>query len=153
MTERKNILRLFETDIPGELEIINGLRRIKGIGFTASKAVLEETEIDPHKPAGEISDEEVNSLKDIIKNGGIPDYLLNRKKDPETGKDSMLVASKLEIEKRQDIDRMKKLGSYRGIRHRHGLPVRGQKTQSSFRGESSVGVATEEIKEERSEGE
>lgn len=146
--ERKNILRLFGTDIPGELKIRNALRQVKGINFATSKGILRKASIDPDKIAGDLDEEELESIKDNIGSNNLPPQLLNRRKDPEVGDDRMIVTNDLEIQHRQDIESMKKLGSYRGIRHRQGLPVRGQKTRSSFRGETSVGVAIEEIKEE-----
>ncbi|KXB06658.1 hypothetical protein AKJ51_03235 [candidate division MSBL1 archaeon SCGC-AAA382A20] len=142
---------MFGTDIPGEVNIKDGLREIKGINFRASKAILREADIDPGRDAGDITEGEGDSIKDVIENAKIPDYLLNRRRDPEDGKAKFLVSNDLEIQERQDIDRIKKLGAYRGIRHRRGLPVRGQKTQSSFRGKSSVGVSRERIKKEESE--
>ncbi len=148
--ERKNILRIFATDIPGDAQIGEGLRQLKGVSFSTSKPILKKAGIDPTKAAGDITNEEKESIKEVIESGEMPSYLLNRRKDPEEGEDKMLTSNDLEIQERQDIEDMKKLGSYRGMRHRHGLPVRGQKTQSSFRGDSSVGVATAEIKAEKS---
>jgi len=151
--ERKNILRLFGTDIPGDLKIRNALRQIKGISFSTSKAILSRANINPDKIAGDLDDEEIESIKNNVENNDLPSHLLNRRKDPETGEDKILPTNDLKMQKREDIESMKKLGSYRGIRHRHGLPVRGQRTRSSFRGESSVGVATEKIKKEQESGE
>ncbi len=147
MTEgRRNILRIFGTDVPGDVGIGEGLRNIKGISFSTSKPILKEAGIDPDKYAGDISKEEKESIEKVIKSSNIPSHLVNRRKDPETGKDMMLTSNDLDMQNRQDIEDMKKLGSYKGLRHRRGLPVRGQKTKSSFRGDSSVGVATAKIK-------
>ncbi len=143
---RKNILRMFGTDIPGDVSIKDGLRHMKGISFSTSSAILDQAGIDPTKMSGDIDEEEKTKLQDTIKNCKIPEYLLNRRKDPEDGESKMLVSTDLDIQHREDINSMKKLGTYRGMRHRRGLPVRGQKTQSSFRGDSSVGVSTEKIK-------
>lgn len=148
--ERKNILRIFGTDIPGDIEIGKGLRNIKGVSFSTSKPILKKAGIDPKKAAGDINTEGRESIEDVIEAGQLPSHLLNRRKDPESGDNKILASNDLEIQERQDIEDMKKLGSYRGLRHRQGLPVRGQKTQSSFRGDSSVGVATAEIKAEKS---
>jgi len=147
---RKNILRIFGTDIPGDSRIGEGIRRIKGISFSTSKPILKKAGIDSDKLAGDISKEEKNTLEEVIEKGEIPTYLLNRRKDPETGDNKMLTSTNLEMQIRQDIEAMKKLGNYRGLRHRRGLPVRGQKTKSSFRGDSSVGVSTSKIKKEKS---
>lgn len=151
MAEQRNILRLFGTDIPGELNIRNGLREIKGISFSTSKALLQKAGIDPRKKAGEMTEEETGEIKEAIESFELPEYLSNRRKDMKHNESRQLISNDLKIQKRQDLDRIKKLGSYRGLRHRRGLPVRGQKTQSSFRGKSSVGVSTEEIRKEQSE--
>jgi small subunit ribosomal protein S13 len=153
MAKKKNILRLFGTDIPGDMDMKNGLRRVKGISFNTAQAILKKADIDPDKHAGEISDEESDRIQEVIENAELPEHILNRRVDPETGDEKLMVSTDLEIQKRQDIDRLKKLGSYRGMRHRRGLPVRGQKTQSSFRGKTSVGVSRERIKKEGGEGE
>lgn len=151
--EGRNILRLFGTDIPGEVSIGDGLRKIKGVGFRSSKAIIKESGIDPKKNAGKVTDEEADKLEEVIQAAELPEYLLNRRGNPEEGSSKFLVSTDLEIQKRQDIEDMKKLGSYRGMRHRKGLPVRGQKTKSSFRGKSSVGVSKARIKSEGEEGE
>lgn len=147
MTKKKgSIIRLFGTDIAGGRKIKNSLCEMQGMGFTTVKAVLNKAEIDKNKIANDLSDEEIDKIKNVIEKNDLPNEILNRRKDPEDGSNKLMVATDLEIKERQDIDRMKKLGSYRGIRHRQGLPVRGQKTKSSFRGTSSVGVSRERIK-------
>ncbi len=141
---------MFDTDIPGDLKLRNGLRHVKGIGFSAGNAILEKANIDPDKYVGDITEEEKEMLENLVEEGELPGYLLNRKKDPDTGEHEMLVSTQLEMQERQDIEAMKKIGSYKGLRHRRGLPVRGQKTKSSFRGKSTVGVSTADIKAEKS---
>ena len=66
--------------------------------------------------------------------------MLNRRKDPVTGEDMHLSESDLTMGVRQDIEFLKKIRAYRGIRHELGLPVRGQRTRSSFRKGRTVGV-------------
>ena len=144
--KRKSIVRVFGTDLPGEVSIENGLRQIKGISFSTSKSILHKAGLDADKLVSDMSDKEMDKVKDIIENSNLPVHMLNRRKDPNEGTDRQLVSSDLEIQHKQDIDAMKKLGSYRGLRHRRGLPVRGQKTKSSFRGKSSVGVSKARIK-------
>jgi len=73
-------------------------------------------------------------------NYSIPSWLYNRRKDPETGRDKHIAVSRLELTKRMDIGQMRKLKTYKGVRHSFGLPVRGQRTRSSFRHGRSVGV-------------
>ena len=66
--------------------------------------------------------------------------MVNRRKDIETGEDRHLVGVDLKFMQEQDIKRMIKIKSYKGVRHMFGLPVRGQRTRSSFRGGRTVGV-------------
>ncbi|MBU4308527.1 MAG: 30S ribosomal protein S13 [Nanoarchaeota archaeon] len=68
-----------------------------------------------------------------MKNPKLPEFLFNRLKDFETGENKYLVGSDLELKKEFDIKRLKKIKSYRGIRHAAGLPLRGQRTRSNFR--------------------
>jgi small subunit ribosomal protein S13 len=73
----------------------------------------------------------------------LPEFLLNRRKDFETGEDSHLVGSNLEMKKEFDVRRLKKIRSYRGLRHAFGHPTRGQRTRSHFRSKSkrkAIGV-------------
>jgi small subunit ribosomal protein S13 len=147
--EIKGIMRLFGTDIRGEKKLMNALRDIKGLSFSFSNAVIKVSELDPEIPIGKLSDKDIEKIKKILENpmdNGIPEFLYNRKKDPVTGDSTHLLVSNLDIQKREDINRMKKLGSYRGIRHRRGLPVRGQRTRSSFRSRRTVGVSKKKIR-------
>ncbi len=139
----QEIVRLLSTDLDGKKKIKNSLRKIKGISFTTAKVFCEAAGIDPNKITGELTEEEIKKLEDVIKNPekyNIPDYLLNFRKHPYTGENLHLTGAELEIETRKIISDMKKLGSYRGIRHRRGLPVRGQRTRTSFRRRGTVGV-------------
>ena len=88
-------------------------------------------------------DEDVAKIEDIIENPqkfDIPSWMLNRREDYETGDDIHLIESDLDMILRDDLNRMKKTRSYKGRRHEVGLPVRGQRTKSTFRKSSSVGV-------------
>ncbi|HDD71594.1 MAG TPA: 30S ribosomal protein S13, partial [Candidatus Aenigmarchaeota archaeon] len=91
----------------------------------------------------ELSEAQIEKLEEIIKDPakfGIPSFLFNRRKDWETGKDLHLTSSELEIQTKFDIQRMIDIKCYKGIRHMLGLPVRGQRTRSSFRKGRTVGV-------------
>lgn len=145
---KSSIIRIFGTDITGDKKIKNGLCEVKGIGFTTVKAILKKTGIDGDTVANDLSEDDLDKIKNVVENNDLPAEILNRRKGPEDGEDKLLVTTDLDIQHRQDIDRMKKLGSYRGMRHRQGLPVRGQKTKSSFRGTSSVGVSRKRVKKE-----
>jgi len=143
----RQIVRFAETNLDGAKPVRQAIRKIKGISFMFSNAVSKVYE-HSDKKLGELTESELNKLEDIILNPqkhGVPSWLYNRKFDPITGETSHLTASRLDIRKRMDIDDMKKIRSYKGIRHGLGLPVRGQRTRSSFRTNKSVGVRKKKV--------
>lgn len=140
-TETRRIVRILATDIDGNLPLERALRRIKGVSFMVSRAVCLKTGIDRKKKIGQMKEEDVKSIENAIKSYNLPRWMLNRRKDIETGKDMHIVMSELDIKKRDDINLLKRIHSYKGVRHELGQPVRGQRTRSTFRTQKSVGVA------------
>lgn len=91
---------------------------------------------DKFKKVGLLTDEEVEKINDFLKDPkkyGAPSWMLNRRKDYETGEDKHLLTTDLQLTKQDDIKRLRKIKSYRGVRHGLRLPVRGQRTKSNFR--------------------
>jgi small subunit ribosomal protein S13 len=136
----KKIIRLLATDIDGDLSVINALRRIKGINFMFANAVCNALGIEKRRKIGELSEAELRDLENFINNPNIPKWLLNRRRDMETGNDLHLTKADIDLKKREDINILRRIRAYRGIRHELGLPVRGQRTRSSFRTQKTVGV-------------
>ena len=106
--------RIAGVDIPREKRIEIALTYIFGIGRTKSNQILKNTGIDPDKRAKDLSDEEVNKIREEIEK--------NHK-----------VESDLKREVALNIKRLTEIGCYRGIRHRKNLPVRGQRTKTNAR--------------------
>ncbi|MEK6984585.1 MAG: 30S ribosomal protein S13 [Nanoarchaeota archaeon] len=134
--ELKYFVRIANTDLEGNKGIFLALTKVKGINFMLSNAVLNVAGIEKTKKTGYLTDTEAAKIEDIIKlplKFGIPPWLFNRKRDPEENIDKHLVGSSLSFTQDNDIKMMKKMKSYRGIRHSLGLPVRGQRTKSNFR--------------------
>jgi len=134
--ELKYFVRIANTDLDGNKSIQLALTKIKGISFMLSNAILNSARVEKTKKAGYLSDEHVSRIDEIIKEPskfGIPSWLFNRKRDPEDNTDRHLVGSTLTFMQDNDIKMMKKMKSYKGIRHILGLPVRGQRTRSNFR--------------------
>ncbi len=132
----KNLVRISSTDIDATLSLDNALTKIKGVGFSFSNAIIKAMGLDPKKKLGDLSKEEIKKIEESIKNPsslGIPSFMLNRRRDPESGKDIHLSGTVIDIKLRSDIDNLRRIRAYRGIRHELGLPVRGQRTKSSFR--------------------
>ena len=134
--EFKHIVRVSNTDLMGEKVIVDALRKVKGVSFMFANATCKLAGVERYKRAGDLSDAEVAKLQAVLDNpvkAGIPEWMLNRRKDYETGEDKHLLVNDLTFTKDNDIKRLKKIKSYRGVRHQAKLPVRGQRTRSNFR--------------------
>src|SRR5438270_1186017 len=107
--------RILGVDIPNDKPTHISLRYIYGIGPTLALRLCSQAKIDPQRKAKELSDEEISRLATILDKG---DYT---------------VEGPLRRQIQQNIARLKDIGSYRGLRHRRGLPVRGQRTRTNAR--------------------
>ena len=106
--------RISGVDLPREKRVEIGLTYIYGIGRTSSKRILEKAGVDPDIRCKDLSDEDVAKLREVID-------------------DTMVDEGDLRREIALNIKRLQEIGCYRGIRHRRGLPVRGQKTKTNAR--------------------
>jgi len=124
--------------------MIVGLTQIRGVGYMFANTILNVLKINPNQRIGHLSPEQVNSIESIIKNpsaSNFPSWFLNRRKDVETGEDKHLLTSDIAFTVRNDVEREKTTGSWRGYRHMFGLKVRGQRTRCTGRKGGAVGVA------------
>lgn len=141
--EFKHMVRIARRDVDGNKTVVNALADIKGVGIALSGAICSSMGLDLDQKIGYLSDDKVNEIEEAIRNPtkhDIPEWMLNRRNDYETGGTVHLIESDLMMSLRDDLNRMKKIRSYKGRRHEVGLPVRGQRTKSTFRKGSSVGV-------------
>ncbi|MCQ2972053.1 MAG: 30S ribosomal protein S13 [archaeon] len=139
----KHLVRISRKDIDGNKTIEHALTDIKGVGVSLSRSMCLTLGLDLNAKIGYIADEDVLKIEEILENpleNGIPSWMLNRRDDYETGDNVHLIESDLDMTLRDDLNRMKKTRSYKGRRHEVGLPVRGQRTKSTFRHSSTVGV-------------
>ena len=146
--EIKGIIRIAGTDIKGEKQLFQSLLKIKGVGGVLANVICKIHNLDRNKKIGTLKPEEIKKIEDTIKNPakfGIPYWMLNRRRDLETGEDRHLIGADLTFMEQQDIKRMINIKSYKGVRHMYGLPVRGQRTRSSFRKGRSVGVVRKKM--------
>src|SRR3989338_6240238 len=98
-----------------------------------SHAICTSTGINPRAKVGTLNESDLKTLENAIKAAALKPWLLNRRKDPETGKDMHLTITQIDLARREDINTMRRIRSYKGVRHQLGQPVRGQRTRSSFR--------------------
>jgi small subunit ribosomal protein S13 len=144
----KGIVRIAGTDMKGEKQLFTSLLRIKGVGVAFANAICRVHGFDRRKKVGTLTDAEIKKIEETIKNPekfGIPIWLFNRRREPETGENIHLVGADLKFTQEQDIKRMISIKCYKGVRHMLGLPVRGQRTRSSFRSGRTVGVVRKKV--------
>jgi small subunit ribosomal protein S13 len=106
--------RILGVDIPNDKPTHISLRYIYGIGPTTALRLCRQTNIDPQRRAKDLSDDDVSRLASLLD-------------------DEFVVEGQLRRQVQQNITRLKDIGSYRGLRHRRGLPVRGQRTRTNAR--------------------
>lgn len=139
----KVFFRKLRVQVEGSSKVEYGLTQIRGVGRRMAQAIVRVAGVNPEMRIGMIAEKDLNRLEEIIlepiKNG-IPNWMVNRKKDLRTGTDRHLIGNNLEITVKRDIDRMKRIRSYKGVRHHLHLKVRGQRTKSTGRHGLVVGV-------------
>ena len=106
--------RIAGVNIPVNKRIEVGLTYIFGIGHSTARQILAETKVDPGTAAKDLTEEEVVKLREAV--------------------DNREVEGDLRRDRSQNVKRLMEIGSYRGLRHRRGLPVRGQRTKTNARG-------------------
>ncbi|NPD31568.1 30S ribosomal protein S13 [Eggerthellaceae bacterium zg-1084] len=106
--------RLVGVDLPRDKRVEIGLTYIYGIGLTTSKKILAETGVDPDVRCNDLTEDDLSKLRDYIQA-------------------NLTVEGDLHREVSQNIKRLMEIGCYRGLRHRRGLPVRGQRTHTNAR--------------------
>lgn len=132
----KHILRVVNTDLEGKKPISSALKKIKGVSFMYANMACKLAKIDRNKITGNLSDKEAELLNDVIRNPlnyDAPLWMINRRKDYETGEDKHILSGDMDFIQSNDIKRLKMIKAYRGTRHATGRPSRGQRTKSNFR--------------------
>ncbi|MCA9487710.1 MAG: 30S ribosomal protein S13 [Nanoarchaeota archaeon] len=127
------VVRILSKDIEGKMKIYPGLTKVKGISWSFSNSICIALKLDKNRKIGSLTESEVKKIEDFAKNPSTSKHLLNRRKDFTSGEDKHLIGSDLELTHEFDIKRLKKIKTYRGLRHTANLPSRGQRTKSNFR--------------------
>ena len=137
----RQLVRIANVDLDGNKSVSNALRKMKGVSFMISNAVCNISKVDKYKKVGLLDDTEIKQLETVLlQYKGVPIWMLNRRKDYDTGEDKHIIGAQVMFVKTFDVKRMQESKSNRGLRHAWGLPVRGQRTRSHFRHGKSVGV-------------
>lgn len=142
----KPIVRIGDKDLDGHKAVAYALADIKGIGVNTAFALCRVLGIDPLMKLGFLSDTDIKRLDEAVRKlheylpENVRRWFVNRPRDPYTGKDLHLIGADLIVTVRNDIEIMKKIRCWRGIRHMLGLKVRGQRTRTTGRTGITIGV-------------
>ena len=136
------LVRIVNTDLDGKKPFATALTYVPGVSHRLANVIAKETGIDPKERIGKLNDEQLASVVEAIEGVEdlVPVWMLNRRKDIETGEDRHMVGSEITIMLREDLNRLKKIRSWRGHRHERKLPTRGQRTKNNGRFGGAVGV-------------
>jgi small subunit ribosomal protein S13 len=140
--EIRHLVRIMNTDLQGNQPVKYALTGIRGIGLRTSRIIIDSTGIDPSAVIGYLSDEDIQKLDSTINEfeQQLPKWMLNRQFDPITGENKHLLGQDIILTLKEDLNDLKKSRAYRGLRHERGLKVRGQRTKSTGRRGSTIGV-------------
>lgn len=146
-------VRIEQTDLDGTKSVERALTELSGIGHRTARMVADAVGVDRRETLGRLDDETIDAIVEEVTSfaEGTPDWLANHQRAFFSGETTHEIGNDLELTRRQDINRLKMIRAYRGVRHERGQKVRGQRTKSTGRSEGTVGVNVEEIREEEAE--
>ena len=138
----KYIVRLVNTDVDGNKPIIIGLQNVKGVGSRVAEVIVRRAGLNRIAKVGTLEDGQIETLEKLITTYAdyAPAWAVNRQLDFETGDDMHIVGVAMDISLKDDLNRMKMIRSYKGVRHEGGQKVRGQRTRSNGRTGLTLGV-------------
>lgn len=139
----KYIVRIANTDLDGTKKVELALTGIKGVGVRMGTLIADRAAVPRSEPIGKLTDAQIEALVATVDGvaEAAPDWIVNRQFDWESGQSMHLVGSNVDVMLRDDLNRLKKIRSYRGVRHETGQRVRGQRTRSHGRTGLTVGVS------------
>jgi small subunit ribosomal protein S13 len=144
-------VRIGQTDLDGTKSVERSLSEMTGIGRRAARLIAEKAGVDRRETLGALDDDDIDEIVALVEGFAdeVPEWFTNHRNDFFGGEATHETGNDLELTRRQDINRMKMIDSYKGIRHKRGQKVRGQRTKSTGRTEGTIGVNVEAIKEEQ----
>ena len=136
------IVRLINTDIDGSKSVVIGLSGVKGLGMRSAEIIARMAGIPRRTKMGDLPEQKTDELEKLITDFAdkVPHWMVNRQSDWSTGVDLHLVGVDVDLNRRDDVNLMKLIRCYRGIRHEQGQKVRGQRTRSNGRTGMTMGV-------------
>jgi small subunit ribosomal protein S13 len=140
--EIRHIVRIANTDLEGKRSVTYALTGIKGISRRIAKILSVNAGLDPYATLGYLKDAEIEKLQSSVDSITmiIPPWMADKQNDITSGEDRHLIGTDVLLGLNEDLNLMKKMRSYKGVRHERGLRVRGQRTRSTGRKGRTVGV-------------
>ncbi|HZW58125.1 MAG TPA: 30S ribosomal protein S13 [Nitrososphaerales archaeon] len=141
--EFRHIVRIAGRDLDGTKKLVPAISEIKGVGDSYANALTASLKLDNRMRLGQLSDRQLQQIESALRDGSslnLPPWLVNRRKDVDSGSNLHRIGSDLDFMIKNDIDREKNVLSWRGVRHSLGLKVRGQRTRTTGRKGRTVGV-------------
>ncbi|MGA9400965.1 30S ribosomal protein S13 [Haladaptatus sp.] len=146
-------VRIGQTDLDGTKSVERSLAGMNGIGRRTARIIAEEAGVDRTATFGRLDEDDIESVVEAVENYAdeVPEWLTNHRKEYFSGETTHETGNDLSMARRRDLNRMQMIDSYKGVRHKRGQKVRGQRTKSTGRTEGTIGVNVEEIKEAAAE--
>ncbi|MCQ8893696.1 MAG: 30S ribosomal protein S13 [Methanolinea sp.] len=140
--EIRYFVRISNTDLDGTKPVTTALTGIKGVGRHTASVIARLAGVNPREIMGKLSEEDVEKLRGIVEGyeKKVPAWMVNRPKDVYTGEPRHLFGTDVVTTLDEDVNLMRKIRCYKGIRHETGQKVRGQRTKSTGRTGATVGV-------------
>jgi len=141
------IVRIVNSDLDGNKNILIALSGIRGIGLRSAEVIAKMAGIPRSTKIGDLPEPKTDELEKLVMDYSekVPHWMVNRQSDWSTGADMHLVGVDVELNRRDDINLMKMIRCYRGIRHEQGQKVRGQRTRSNGRTGMTMGVIRKKL--------
>ncbi len=140
--EIKHIVRIADTDLDGKRSVLYALTGIRGVSKRIAKIVSVNSGLDPKATIGYLNDMDIEKLQSSVDSlmTIVPPWMMNKQNDLMSGEDRHVLGTDVLLSLNEDLNIMKKIRSYKGVRHEKGLKVRGQRTRSTGRKGRTVGV-------------
>lgn len=143
------IVRIANTDLDGKRRVVNALTQIKGLGWHMAYLIADTAGVNKEERVGKLKEPDIEKLKQILENitSLAPPWMLNHRFDYDTGNHLHLISTDVAVKLRDDINLMKMIRCYKGVRHEMGLPVRGQRTKANGRIGLAMGVQRKTVQQ------
>jgi small subunit ribosomal protein S13 len=144
------IVRVANTDLDGTRPVALALTGVRGVGLRIAETACRLTHVNPAERIGNLPEPATDGIEAMLSNlpAQVPAWLVNHPREPIAGESPHYFGPDLETRRRDDINQMRMVRSYRGVRHERGQKVRGQRTRSNGRTGMAAGVLKKTAKEQ-----